>query len=387
MRKTLNVGLVGYKFMGKAHSNAYRKIGMFFDPPADICMKAICGRDEEWVAESARKFGWETHETDWHKLINREDIDVIDITSPSNVHKEVAIAAAEAGKHVFCEKPLALNVTDAREMLAIARKCGIKHQIGFNYRFAPAVLLIKKMIQDGKLGEIYHFRGEYLQDYIIDPLFPRVWRLDKEVAGSGSHGDLGAHVIDLARFLVGDFTKVIGMSKTFIKERPAVERMQGLSAKASDLTATAPVTVDDATAFMTEFENGALGLFEATRFAAGHKNALTFEINGSKGSVIFELERLNELQYFSRDDEEGLQGFRTIGVTEGSHPYISHWWPAGHIIGYEHTFVHELYAFIDAIANDTNTSPDFEDGVKCMQVLDAVDLSIENNAWVRVSDV
>ena len=387
MGKRLNIGLVGYKFMGKAHSNAYRKTGMFFDTSADICMRAICGRDEAWVKEAARKFGWEGYETDWKKLVKRDDIDVIDITSPSDAHKEIAIAAAESGKHIICEKPLALNVSDAREMLKAARANNIKHQIGFNYRFAPAVLLAKKMIEDGKLGVIYHFRGQYLQDFIIDPDFPRIWRLDKSVAGSGSHGDLGAHVIDLARFLVGDFSKVVGMSKTFIKERPAVGKMQGLSADASESAGMAPVTVDDATMFLAEFENGALGLFEATRFAAGHKNALCFEINGSKGSVKFELERFNELRYFSREDEEGLQGFRTIGVTEGTHPYISHWWPAGHIIGYEHTFVHEIYSFIEAIANDTPASPDFNDGVKCSQVLDAVDLSIENSGWVNIKDV
>ena len=349
MKKKINVGLVGYKFMGKAHSNAYRKIGMFFDTSADIVMRVLCGRDEEWVKESAHKYGWEEYETKWESLIARSDIDMIDITSPSNAHKDTAIAAAKAGKHVFCEKPLALNVSDAREMLKTAEECKIKHQVGFNYRFAPAVLLAKKMIEEGKLGKIYHFRGQYLQDYIVDPSFPRVWRLDKSVAGSGAHGDLSAHVIDLARFLVGEFSNVCGMSKTFIKERPSVTKMQGISAEA-DMTSTDPVTVDDATLFMCEFENGALGQFEATRFTAGHKNALRFEINGSKGSLIFELERLNELQYFSREDEADLQGFRTIIVTEGIHPYISQWWPPGHIIGYEHTFIHELYEFIESIA-------------------------------------
>ncbi|MCL2709171.1 MAG: Gfo/Idh/MocA family oxidoreductase [Defluviitaleaceae bacterium] len=386
MRKKINVGLVGYKFMGKAHSNAYRKIGMFFDASADVVMKALCGREEEWLKESAAKFGWESYETDWKKLIARKDIDAIDITSPSNTHKDVAIEAAKAGKHVFCEKPLALNVSDAREMLKAANDNKVKHQIGFNYRFAPAVLLAKQLIETGKIGQVFHFRGDYLQDYIIDPEFPKVWRLDKTVAGSGSHGDLGAHVIDLARFLVGEFKTVNGCSKTFIKERPAVEKMQGLSAEAN-MDNMAEVDVDDATMFMAEFECGALGLFEATRFAAGHKNALTFEINGSKGSIIFELERLNELKYFSRDDEEGLQGFRTIGVTEGSHPYMTHWWPAAHIIGYEHTFVHQLYEFVECIANDKAARPDFGDGVKCSQVLDAVDLSIESKSWVNVSDV
>jgi predicted dehydrogenase len=387
MRKKINFGLVGYKFMGKAHSNAFRKAGMFFDLPADICMRALCGRDGDWVKEAAAKLCWESYETDWKKLIARDDIDAIDITAPSNAHKEIAIAAAEGGKHIFCEKPLALNVKDAREMLATVKKHNVKHQIGFNYRYAPAIVLAKKMIDEGKLGQIYHFRGEYLQDYIIDPNFPRVWRLDKEVAGSGSHGDLNAHVIDLARFLVGEFSRVSGLSKTFIKERPLVEKMQGLSATVGESAAMAPVTVDDATLFLTEFENGALGVFEATRFAAGHKNALNFEINGSKGSIKFELERLNELQYFSREDEDGLQGFRTIGVTEPVHPYGEIWWPPGHIIGYEHTFVHEICSFVNAIALDKATSPDFEDGVKCAQVLDAVDLSIAESSWIDIKSV
>lgn len=373
--------------MGKAHSNAYHKIGMFFEPSAKICMKAICGRDEAWVKKSAEKYGWESYETSWERLVRRDDIDVVDITTPSNFHKEIAIGAAEEGKHVFCEKPLALNLKDAREMLEAVKKHGVKHQIGFNYRFAPAVQLAKKLIDEGKIGEIYHFRGLYLQDWIIDPDFPLVWRLDKKIAGSGSHGDLGAHLIDLARFLVGDFQRVIGMNKTFIKKRPIVDKMEGLSGKAAENAQMGEVTVDDATLFLAEFKNGALGSFEATRFAAGHKNGMSFEINGSKGSIKFEFERMNELQYYSVDDEEGLQGFRLIQVTEDVHPYAGAWWPAGHVIGYEHTFVHELYEFIESIANDKPTVPDFYDGVKCSQVLEAVDLSIEENSWVEVDSL
>jgi predicted dehydrogenase len=387
MQRELGVGLVGYKFMGKAHTNAYRKVGMFFDLPVHIRLRALCGRDASWVKESAEKMGWEGYETDWKALIKRGDIDIIDITAPSNAHKEIALCAAEAGKHIFCEKPLALTVGDAREMLSSAEKNNIKHQIGFNYRFAPAVLLAKKMINEGKIGQIFHFRGQYLQDWIIDPGFPRVWRLDKDVAGSGSHGDLGAHIIDLARFLVSDIAKVSGMSKTFIKERPMAEQMQGLSAKTEGPVEMAPVTVDDATLFLAEFENGALGVFEATRFAAGYKNALRFEISGSKGSIVFKLERLNELRYFSREDEEGYQGFKTIGVTEDAHPYGENWWPAGHIIGYEHTFVHEMHSFIEAIAQDKPATPDFNDGVKCAQILDAVDLSVAEKMWVDVASV
>jgi len=387
MKDTLNVGLVGYKFMGKAHSNAFRKVSMFFDPSLKIVMKAICGRDEEWVKQSAEKFGWEGYETSWEKLVERDDIDMIDITAPSNVHKEIAIAAAESGKHVFCEKPLALNLEDAREMLEAVEKNKVKHQIGFNYRFAPAIQLAKKLIDEGKIGEIYHFRALYLQDWIIDPEFPLVWRLDKKVAGSGSLGDLGAHSIDLARFLVGEFDKVIGLNKTFIKERPIVERMEGLSAEARADGPKGEVTVDDATLFLAEFKNGALGSFEATRFANGHKNGMSFEINGSKGSVRFEFERMNELWYYSSDDPEGLQGFRLIQATEPVHPYASAWWPVGHVIGYEHTFVHELYEFVVAIAHDKETCPSFYDGVKCMQVLEAVDLSIAKRRWVEVDSL
>ncbi len=387
MKDTLNMGLIGYKFMGKAHSNALARIGMFFEPSMKVGMKAICGREESWVKESATKFGWEGYETSWEKLIAREDIDAVDITAPSNAHMEIALGAAKAGKHIFCEKPLALTLKDAREMLKAAEDNKIKHQIGFNYRFAPAILLAKKLIDQGKLGTIFHFRGFYLQDWIIDPDFPLVWRLDKNVAGSGSHGDLGAHVIDTARFLVGDFDKVIGMSKTFVKDRPIVEKMTGLSGKAQENAARGKVTVDDATLFLAEFKNGALGSVEATRFANGHKNAMSFEINGSKGSIRYAFERMNELEYFSSEDEEGTQGFRVIQVTEPNHPYIAAWWPPGHVIGYEHTFVHELYEFVEAIAKDSKTSPDFYDGVKCSQVLEAVDTSIENKQWIDVDSL
>jgi len=387
MKKTINVGMVGYKFMGKAHSNALQRVGMFFDPDADVVMKAICGRNEGWVKESAQKYGWQGYETDWDKLVRRDDIDMVDITAPSNFHKEIAIAAARAGKHVFCEKPLALNLADAREINAAVKEAGVKHQIGFNYRFCPALVLAKQMIGSGKLGRIFHFRGVYLQDYIIDPEFPKVWRLDKTIAGSGSLGDLGAHVIDMARFLVGDVARVVGMSKTFITQRPLVEKMAGLTGIAAGGAPMGAVDVDDATAFIGEFENGALITVEATRFAQGQKNAMSFEINGEKGSIKYEFERMNELVYFSSGDEEGLQGWRTIQVSEGAHPYWSHWWPPGHVIGYEHTFVHELYEFLQCIANDRPATPDFTDGEKCSQIIEAVELSIERRGWVEVGSL
>ena len=385
--KEINVGLVGYKFMGKAHSNALSRLGMFFDCGAQVNKKAICGRDEDWVKKSAEKFGWEGYETEWEKLVVRGDIDVIDITAPSNAHKAIAIAAAENGKHIFCEKPLALTLADAREMLEAVRKNGVKHQIGFNYRFAPAVQLMKIMIDAGKIGTIRHVRASYLQDFIIDPAFPLIWRLRKEVCGSGSLGDLGAHFIDLARFLAGDFKSVMGMQKTFIKSRPMVENMIGLSASANDNAPRGEVDVDDGTVFIAEFENGALGVFEATRFAQGHKNDLSIEINGDKGSLKFVFERMNELQYFSADDEAGLQGFRLIQASEGIHPYMSAWWPAGHVIGYEHTFVHEMYEFFKAVAGGAGTSPDFSDGVKCSQVIEAVELASQRRAAVDINSL
>lgn len=386
-KQTINVGMVGYKFMGKAHSNAFRKMGMFFDPDCDVHMKAICGRDEKWVKNAAEKFGWEGYETDWKKLVGRDDIDLIDITTPSNFHKEIAIAAAENGKNVFCEKPLALNLADAREILAAVRKAGVKHQVGFNYRFCPAIRLARQMIDEGRLGKIFHFRGMYLQDFIIDPEFPRIWRLEKKIAGSGSLGDLGAHVIDLARYLVGDLVQVIGQSRTFIKERPLVESMTGLSGKAADDSPRGIVDVDDATMFFGEFENGAMCTIEATRFAQGHKNDLSFEINGEKGSIRFFLPRLNELEFFDATADAGLQGFTVIQVSESIHPYWAHWWPAAHVIGYEHTFVHEMFEFVQAIARDTATSPDFEDGMKCSLVLEAVEKSIEERQWVRLDSL
>ncbi|HHX54255.1 MAG TPA: Gfo/Idh/MocA family oxidoreductase [Clostridiales bacterium] len=385
--KTLNVGLIGYKFMGKAHSNAYARLPMFFDLSVGLNRKAICGRDGEWLKRAADKFGWEDCETDWKKLVSRPDIDMVDITSPSNTHKEIAIAAAAEGKHVFCEKPLALNLADARAMKEAADKAGIKAQIGFNYRFAPAVQLAKQLIDTGKIGAIRHIRASYLQDFIIDPDFPLVWRLQKDICGSGSLGDLGAHFIDLARFFAGDFRSVMGMQKTFIEERPLADSMQGLSASAGSGGPMGKVDVDDGTTFIAEFENGAMGVFEATRFAQGHKNDLSIEVNGDKGSFKFSFERMNELQYYSADDEAGLQGFRLIQASEGGHPYMQAWWPTGHVIGYEHTFVHELYEFVESIANDRPTSPCFGDGVECSRVIEAVELSAQRKALVEIKSL
>ncbi|MBN1624862.1 MAG: Gfo/Idh/MocA family oxidoreductase [Clostridia bacterium] len=382
--KEINAGLIGYKFMGRAHSNAFRQVNHFFNADAKINLKAICGRDKISVQNAASKFGFESYETDWKKLIDRDDIDFVDITSPGNLHSDMALYAAYRKKHIFCEKPLANDSAKAFEMWKAAKAAGIKHQVGFNYRFVPAILLAKKLIDDGRLGTIYHFRGLYLQDWIVDPEFPLVWRLDKTVAGSGAHGDINAHIIDLAHYLVGDMKKVIGMQKTFIRKRPIVETMDGLKASGSSDAALGEVTVDDASVFMTEFQNGALGTFEATRFATGRKNGMSFEINGSKGSVKFEFEKMNELQYYNNDDPATEKGFRVISVTEDSHAYAGNWWPPGHIIGYEHTFVHEMFEFVQSIANDRAATPDFEDGYKCCRILDAVDTSIKDGQWINV---
>ncbi|MCR2802282.1 Gfo/Idh/MocA family protein [Paenibacillus soyae] len=385
--KKINIGMVGYKFMGKAHSNAYRAVPMFFPDAAKPEMKVICGRDPKGLEQARAQFGWESSVTDWRELVQRDDVDVVDINAPSDAHKEIAIAAARAGKHLFCEKPLALTLADSREMLEEAEKAGVKHMVGFNYRFAPAVQLAKKLISEGRIGEIHHFRGVFLQDWILDPSFPLVWRLQKEIAGSGSHGDLGAHVIDMARFLVGEFREVIGMSETFVKRRPVAAAMTGLSAKGGGSEEMGDVTVDDATAFLARFENGAMGTIEATRFAAGHRCTNGFEINGSKGSIKFDFERMNELQVYFTDDAEDVQGFRRVLATDASHAYMDAWWPAGHTIGYEHTFTHEVLELMRALEEDRQPVPNFVDGVKCQEVLEAVDRSIEERRWVAISEL
>ncbi|WP_273717020.1 Gfo/Idh/MocA family protein [Alkalihalobacillus pseudalcaliphilus] len=383
--KEINIGMVGYKFMGKAHSHAYKDLPLFFPDHIRPIMKVIAGRNHEAVSQAANQYQWESYTTNWQDLIDNDDIDLIDINAPSDVHKDIAIEAAKAGKHIYCEKPLALTLADSREMLEAAEQAGIKHMVGYNYRFAPAVMLAKKLIDEGRLGKIYHFRAWFLQDWIIDPNFPLVWRLQKDVAGSGALGDLGAHLIDLAHYLVGDISEVIGMSDTFIKERPLPTDMAGLTATAQSGMETGPVTVDDATLFLAKFTNGTLGSFEATRFATGHRSTNSFEINGSKGSVIFDFERMNELQVYFVDDSKDVQGYRRVYVTDEPHAFSSHWWPTGHPIGYEHTFIHAFVEFMKAIRENRLPNPNFYDGVKSQQVLEAVEKSISQKSWVQVS--
>jgi predicted dehydrogenase len=383
-KRKLNVALIGYQFMGKAHSNAYRQVARFF-PELEIepVLKVLCGRHADRVRAAAEKYGFEEYDTDWQRVVARDDIDLVDVSTPGNLHAPLSIEAARHGKIVLCEKPLANSLQEAREMLQAVEKHGVKHGIFFNYRKAPAVSFAKQLIEEGVIGTIYHFRGTYLQDWIVDPNFPLVWRLRKEIAGSGVHGDLNAHIIDLARWLVGEITEVCGMMTTFIKQRPLPQEVDDrLGGQAG--TQMGEVTVDDAATFLARFENGAIGTFEATRFALGRKNYNRFEINGSKGSIVFNLERMNELELYLETDPPSTRGFRTIQVTESVHPYISAWWPPGHIIGYEHTFTHLVRDALEAISKDELPSPNFYDGLRCQAVLEAVEISANERRWVEV---
>lgn len=381
----IGVGLVGYKFMGRAHSNAYRQVPHFFDVDPRPRLAAICGRDEASVREAAESLGWEGYETDYEALIARPDIQLIDVSTPGDTHKDVVLAALKAGKHVICEKPLANNLAEAREMLEAARAAGTVAVVNYNYRRVPAVQWAKQLIDDGVIGEVRHWRAVYLQDWINDPGFPLVWRLQKEHAGSGALGDIAAHITDLGLFLLGPIDEVVGTLSTFIKRRKvATASGEGAGLGAASGDEYGDVTVDDSTTFLANFASGATGTFEATRLAPGRRNYNSFEINGSKGSIAFNLERLNELQLYLVDDPAGVQGFRTISVTEGVHPYAGAWWPAGHPIGYEHTFVHAIKDLLDGIAGKTdNPGPSFEEGFAVQAVLDAVERSAAERAWVK----
>jgi predicted dehydrogenase len=384
----LRVGMVGYAFMGAAHSQAWRTVNRVFDLPARATMVAVCGRDGAKVAEAASRLGWAEAVTDWRALIARDDIDVIDVCTPGDSHAEIAIAALEAGKHVLCEKPLANTVDEARAMVATAAKAralGVRSACGFNYRRVPAVALMRDLIAGGRLGGIRHVRAVYLQDWITDPNFPLVWRLQKDRAGSGALGDIGAHIIDLTQFVTGQsITGVAGLTETFIKERPLPAESSGLSASAGGETvaATGKVTVDDAAVFVARLSGGGLATYEATRFATGRKNGLRVEINGERGSLAFDLERLNELEFYDAALPAAEQGFSRILVTEGEHPYVSAWWPPGHILGYEHSFTHEMRDFIEAVATGTDPTPSFEEALQVQVVLDAVEKS--DASWVSV---
>jgi predicted dehydrogenase len=383
MAKTLNVGLVGGGFMGKAHSNAWRQVTRFFDLPFQVVMKALCDINADVAKRSSKTYGWQEWLTDYKEFVARPDLDAIDICTDNYMHAPVALAAAKARKHIICEKPLARTAAEARQMLAAVQKARVTHMLSQNYRTAPAVAFARQLIEKGAIGRIFHWRGCYLQDWIVDPNFPLVWRLVKEKAGSGAHGDLNEHLIDMSRFLVGEIAEVCGLMKTFITERPLPSAAIGLAGKAAK--GKGKVTVDDATLFLAKFANGAVGTFEATRFAPGRKNFHVWEINGSKGSLRWNLERLNELEYFDRTAPAAEQGWTTILATDASHPYFGAWWPAGHIIGYEHTFTHTILNFITAIAKKRPASPNFADGVASNAVLDAVDQSAKTGRWVKVT--
>jgi predicted dehydrogenase len=385
MTRKFSVGMIGYNFMGKAHSNAWRQAGHFFDLPAEIELHTICGRSEKSVADAATKLGWKNHSTDWRAVVANPDIQIIDICTPNDSHAEIAIEAARHGKAILCEKPLALTVAQCREMLDAVNKAGVVNMVCHNYRRIPAVAFAKKMIENGDLGDrIYHYRARYAQDWIADPSFPLVWRLQSDIAGSGTHGDIDAHIIDIGRYLVGEVSEVCSLMETFIKERPLLESAgEGLTAKAG--ATTGKVTVDDAVSWIGRFQNGALANLEATRFAYGRKNHITFEINGSKGSLAFNFEDMNRLHYFNATESADRSGFRDILVTDASHPYAGAWWPAGHIIGYEHTFTNTFADFVLAVVAGKSVQPTFEDGLKNQIVLEAVEESARKRAWVTVT--
>jgi predicted dehydrogenase len=388
MAKTFRVGMIGYRFMGKAHSNAWRQAPHFFPLKAGVELNTICGRDAAGVEAARKQFGWENASTDWRAVVNSPEIDIVDINTPNDSHAEIAIAAAHAGKHVLCEKPLALTVKQCEAMVAAAKKAKIVNMVCHNYRRIPAIAQAKKMIEEGAIGKVFHYYARYSQDWIVDPNFPLVWRLQKGVSGSGTHGDINAHIIDLGRYLVGEFAEVSGLMHTFIKERPIMvapgDKGQGLAAKSGKKMGK--VTVDDAAMFIGRFKNGALANLEATRFALGRKNHIEIEINGSKGSLFFDFEDMNRLKFFDNTNPSDRIGFRDILVTQGGgvHPYVGHWWPPGHIIGYEHTFVHTIADFVDACANGKSVQPTFEDGLMNQRVLEAVEKSARSRQWVKV---
>src|SRR5215210_1644444 len=387
-RPTLGVGLIGYAFMGAAHSQAWRTAPHFFDLPLQPELTVLAGRDPVRVADAADRLGWAGTETDWRRVIERDDVALVDVCTPGDAHAEIAIAALEAGKHVLCEKPLANTVAEAEAMAEAAARAaanGVRSMVGFTYRRVPAIGLARQLVADGRLGEIRHVRAQYLQDWIADPAAPMSWRLDKDKAGSGALGDIGAHIIDLTQHIPGQaLTGVSAMLETFVKERPLPAAAGSLSGVGGEGTGT--VTVDDAAVFLGRFDGGALASFEATRFALGRKNAIRIEINGSEGSLAFDFEDMNVLHFFDGADPDTTAGFRRIVVTEPGHPYISAWWPAGHGLGYEHGFTHQVVDLVTAIAKGEDPTPSFADGLQVQRVLDAVERSAATQStWTEIN--
>jgi predicted dehydrogenase len=382
----LGIGLIGYAFMGAAHSQAWRSAPRFFDLPLDPAMNVLCGRNAEAVQAAATKLGWKATETDWRKLLGRDDVQLVDVCTPGDSHAEIAIAALEAGKHVLCEKPLANTVEEAEAMTAAAEAAkakGIRSMVGFTYRRVPAIALARQLVAEGKIGTIRHVRAQYLQDWISDPEAPLSWRLDKSKAGSGALGDIGAHIIDMTQYITGDtIGEVSARLETFVKERPVAAEHSGLAGTAG--TERGPVTVDDAAVFLATFRSGALGVFEATRFATGRKNAIRIEINGSLGSLAFDFEDMNLLHFYDATDDSRTAGFRRILVTEPDHPYVGAWWPPGHLLGYEHGFTHQVVDLVTAMADGTDPAPSFADGLQVQRVLAAVETSSTSRQWQEI---
>lgn len=384
-KPSLNVAIIGANFMGKAHSNAWRQVGRFFDLPAEIRLHTLCSRTLEKAEAARARLGWERASSNWREVVADPEIHIVDICTPNDSHCEIAVEAARHRKAILCEKPLALNVAQCEQMLAAVRKAKVTHMVCHNYRRIPAIALAKRMLERGDLGQrIYHVRARYAQDWIADPNFPLVWRLQAKVAGSGAHGDINAHLIDLARYLVGEIAEVCGMMETFVKERPVLDAAgEGLTAKGTGKKGR--VTVDDAVSWIGRFKNGALANFEATRFAYGRKNHITLEINGSAGSLVFDFEDMNRLKFYSTADPADARGFRDILVTEADHPYVGAWWPPGHILGYEHTFVNTFADFVRAVVAGETVHPTFEDGLRNEKVLSAIARSAIEREWVKVA--
>jgi predicted dehydrogenase len=386
MKKKLNVAIIGSGFMGKAHSNAWRKASRFFDLGAQPVLKVACGIEPKSLSNLTERWGWERTETDWRKAVRSDDIDIVDIVTPTFLHLEMAVEAARAGKHIFCEKPMALDASEAQQMYEAVEKAGVKHFLNHNYRRCPAVRLAKRLIDRGDVGRIFHWRGAYLQDWIIDPEFPLVWQLQKEKAGAGPHADLGSHSVDLARYLVGEIKSVTGMTTRFVANRPlADDSIAGAFKGGASGEGRGEVSVEDASFMVAEFANGALGSFEFSRFCHGRKNYNSFEIYGEKGAILFDFERMNELRFYSAGDPADARGYRTILATDPSHDYMSAWWPSGHPIGYEHTLVHGMAEFVNAIARDEPISPNFLDGLRTARVLDAALVAASGGTRVQLA--
>ncbi|GAA1964467.1 Gfo/Idh/MocA family oxidoreductase [Nocardioides panacihumi] len=390
-RPTLGIAMIGHAFMGAAHSQAWRSAARFFDLPAEPVMQVVAGRDAARAAEAAARLGWRESTDDWRTVLHRDDIDIVDICTPGDSHAEIAIAALAAGKHVLCEKPLANSVAEAEQMTAAAESAygqGARAMVGFTYRRVPAVALARKLVDEGRIGQIRHVRAQYLQDWIADPDAPFSWRLDKARAGSGALGDIGAHIIDLTQHITGSrIEEVSGRLETFVKERPvaAADGSGGLGGGAAG-SERRHVTVDDAASFLAGFAGGAMGVFEATRFATGRKNAIRIEVNGSDGSIAFDFEDMNVLEFYDAGEPSQTAGFRRILVTEPEHPYVGAWWPAGHGLGYEHGFTHQVVDLVTAIGAGEQPRPSFADGLQVQRVLDAVEHSSQTRSWQSVPD-